>query len=187
MRTLIPAALLITIIWASCTKSEDVPVAPYDMQCPSDWHAVRVNLLGGFILPNGFSPNGDSLNDLLRLIPTDSLAIRSMQVNIIDSTGKRVCTLSQPEQGWDGTNPATGMKHPGVYRVNYNVVLSGKGVVADSTVSGHTCIWLFGPHPTQVGCLKLPDLSLINYLTFEDQIDPATSYAPYTTGENFCP
>ena len=187
MKALPFLAIFVLISCISCNKpGEDTP--PYNMSCPANPEPLRVYLRYGAVLPTGFTPNGDGRNDMLRFLMNDSLAIRSADVRIIDSAGKVVHTMNKPVPGWDGVNAATGkICAGGTYRVEYNLVMNGYGLRPDSSISGHTCIWLFGPHPSIPGCPYAKDPSVLNAMKFEDQFDPVTLYAPYTTGENFCP
>jgi gliding motility-associated-like protein len=159
------------------------------MKCPSTPTYVIFQTWGpGAALPNGFTPNGDGKNDMLRLISLDSLTFKSFTLKVIDSAGKQVALIVDGYKGWDGLNPSTSKAYPsGVYRIEYTGVINGRGTVADSSVAGSNCVWLFSTLSTTPGCLKAPaDPSVLNYIKFGDQFDPATLYTPFTTAENFC-
>jgi len=191
MKAAIPTTILALLVFADCNRPDDVPApTPYNMQCPTTPTYLSFQTWGpGAALPNGFTPNGDGKNDKLRLISTDSLTFKSFTLNLIDSSGKQLISITDGYRGWDGINPSTGKTYPGgVYRIEYNGVINGRGTVPDTSIAGSNCIWLFSPHPTMPGCLKAPaDLSVLNYIRFEDQFDPATLFTPFTTAENICP
>ena len=51
------------------------------------------------LIPNAFSPNGDGVNDLWKVAYR---SIESFKCHIFDRNGHQVCTLTSPDQGWDG-------------------------------------------------------------------------------------
>jgi gliding motility-associated-like protein len=186
MKATIPITILALLVFAHCkTRDEDPAPTPYNMQCPA-----RPTYLSfpGAALPNGFTPNGDGRNDKLRLLSHDSIAFKSLTLKIIDSDGKLLISITDVYKGWDGINPSTGKAYPhGVYRIEYSGVIKRGGTVADSSVAGNNCIWLFTTYSTTPRCLQAPpDPSLLNDIKFEDQFDPVDLLTPYTSGENFC-
>jgi gliding motility-associated-like protein len=187
MKTPITTIILMILCCASCKKSSD---SGYNMSCPANSAATYfryTQVIGtGVVLPSAFTPNGDGRNDRLRFVGLDSSAVKAMTLRVIDASGATLYTTSDGFKGWDGLNAGKAYA-TGQYRIEFDGVLSGKGTVADSTVTGHTCVWLLGT--TSSGCVQAPSqfIAQLNYVKFEDQYDPATLYAPYTTGENFCP
>jgi len=180
--------LFCVLVFTACKKSDSTAVVK-QLDCPTEVKPVVGWLQGGFLLPNAFSPNGDGKNDLLQLIMTDSLAVRNSSISFSDSAGNTLYTLTQPGASWNGVNPVTHTYYPpGIYRADYTIVLNGKGVMPDSTISGHNCIWLIGNQATQPGYVQLPaDSSVLKYLVFPDMVDPHTLQHPYSTGETFWP
>lgn len=170
----------------SCKHANDTPAN--HLECSSDLHPFTGGQTRGFVLPNGFSPNGDGRNDLLRMVTNDTNAIKSAQLRISDSTGTLVYTITQWRQSWDGYNYTTKKFYPGgTYRVDYDIVFNDGTTTANAVYNGHTCVFLFRPNPSMPSCLFIQDPSILNYIKFEDQLDPVTLFTPYTTGENFCP
>ncbi|MBU0763498.1 MAG: gliding motility-associated C-terminal domain-containing protein, partial [Bacteroidetes bacterium] len=53
-----------------------------------------------WFVPNVFSPNNDGLNDLLYV---RGGAISGMEFTVFDRWGQKVCELTSPDMGWDGT------------------------------------------------------------------------------------
>ena len=54
-----------------------------------------------FIVPSGFTPNGDNLNDILAPIPV--LGSRLISFKIFDRKGKLIYNGGPNDPGWDGT------------------------------------------------------------------------------------
>jgi gliding motility-associated-like protein len=169
---------------ASC-KPDDEPASPVDLlECPSDPAPVRgFGGLGNVVLPNAFTPNGDGKNDLLRLVMSDTAAVRSVTMRVVDAGGSIIFTFSKKTDAWDGYNKNAG-KHfpPGQYRIDYGIVLHGGGGT-DAALSGHTCVRLYATDSS--GCIIRQGDP--NRDVFEDRIDPAAGTWPYATAENFCP
>jgi len=188
MKSFITTILLLALFTA-CKKGDD-STTPFSMSCPTKAVPIYFSYQGaGVVLPSGFTPNGDGKNDVLRFFGFDSATVKAMTLRVVDGTGNTLFTTTTPFKGWDGMNTSTGKPYPTAqYRIEYDGILNGKGLKADSTVKGHTCVWLFGQHPTQTGCVQAPsDVSILNDIKFEDQFDPFTLASPYTTAENFCP
>jgi gliding motility-associated-like protein len=57
-------------------------------------------------VPNIFSPNGDNINDDLKVICNQTL--KSMSMQIFDRWGKKVVELNDPNQTWDGAGSSEG-------------------------------------------------------------------------------
>lgn len=64
-------------------------------------------------MPNGFSPNGDGINDIFR--PMNAINIYSIQIDIFDRWGRKISTLCSLDQGWDGRNSLGQTLPEGVY------------------------------------------------------------------------
>jgi len=69
-------------------------------QCSdADSVTVIVDVPTTIIIPNVFSPNGDSLNDQFYIACT---GMRSLNCDIFNRWGQKVYTLTGPNQAWDG-------------------------------------------------------------------------------------
>lgn len=67
-------------------------------------------------IPNVFSPNGDGTNDIFTLSATNMVAF---QLEIFDRWGKKVATITDGTQGWDGKRKSGGDAHDGTYYYYY--------------------------------------------------------------------
>ena len=168
----------------SCKPSDTPPDPEAILQCPSSPKTVQGwGGRGSFIMPNAFSANGDGRNDRFRLVCSDTAAIRSMSVRIIDGGGNVITTLRSPADSWDGYNVNKGDYYPaGYYRVDYGIDLHG-GTGEDAVLNGHICLKLYRSDSgkTCINAINGPKGDV-----FEDQVDPATSNFPYTTAESYC-
>ncbi|GBL35659.1 hypothetical protein EMGBS15_12540 [Filimonas sp.] len=64
--------------------------------------AVDVNqlLCCKAVVPNAFSPNGDTKNDVLRVMPIS--AVQSVKFSIFDRWGKNIFSTKNLNESWDG-------------------------------------------------------------------------------------
>ncbi len=76
-------------------------------------------------LPNAFTPNGDSRNDIF--IPILDFAPKEYKMFVFDRTGKALFRTTDPAIGWDGTLNGSGKAREGVY-VYHIEYLSHNGV-----------------------------------------------------------
>jgi gliding motility-associated-like protein len=60
-----------------------------------------------FEMPNGFTPNSDGNNDLLRPVIEAGCGIKEYVLNVYNRFGQRVYSGSDPALGWDGTQDGT--------------------------------------------------------------------------------
>jgi gliding motility-associated-like protein len=84
---------LITVSKLGCTKTDTVPVFVTPVECVPD----RV------YLPNAFSPNGDNVNDVLRLRSNFAEELLEMELIVYDRWGEQVFRTTNPNEAWDGT------------------------------------------------------------------------------------
>jgi len=63
-------------------------------------------------IPNAFTPNGDGYNDVFKVSVVDPVYF---ELSIYDRWGGLVFRSTDPEQGWDGTTPSTGIIRAGTY------------------------------------------------------------------------
>jgi len=54
-------------------------------------------------VPNAFSPNGDTKNDVFKAIPGTSCSLTQFNLKVFDRFGAMVFESSSADQGWDGT------------------------------------------------------------------------------------
>jgi gliding motility-associated-like protein len=87
---------------------------------------VRQQVLpDGIFIPNSFTPNGDGLNDVLRVY---SYKIRELQFAVFNQWGEKLFETRDQSRGWDGTYK--GKTQPsGVYMYVCRMVLTDGTVV----------------------------------------------------------
>ncbi|HMQ88327.1 MAG TPA: gliding motility-associated C-terminal domain-containing protein [Flavilitoribacter sp.] len=96
-----------------------------DCQAVTDRIEVKECEVCTLFLPNGFSPNGDGINDLFK--PGYECQILDYQLKIFDRWGALLFETSDIEQGWNGKK-AGDLLAPGVYVwwIDYTVMENGK-------------------------------------------------------------
>ncbi len=79
-------------------------------------------------IPLAFTPNGDGLNDIFRIINPCSMKIDSFHMRIYSRWGEMVFETTVPEQGWDGTYH--GKELPAdIYLVYISGSVKGQGAI----------------------------------------------------------
>ncbi len=58
-------------------------------------------------IPNGFTPNGDGLNDIFKPLIYPICPVRDYRFSVYNRFGERVFTTSNPKEGWDGNYKGT--------------------------------------------------------------------------------
>jgi gliding motility-associated-like protein len=82
-------------------------------------------LTDNIFIPNSFTPNGDGLNDILKVYGND---IRELRLTIFNQWGQKVFETSTPGTGWDGR--FNGKDAPtGVYMYVARIVVQGSGEI----------------------------------------------------------
>ena len=86
----------------------------------------------GLLLPNGFTPNGDGLNDIFRV--KYILPVKAFDLSIFNRYGEKVFETIDISKGWDGTyqgNPQPEGSYVWVVRLtgSNNVTQTSKGVI----------------------------------------------------------
>jgi gliding motility-associated-like protein len=72
-----------------------------DSSCTAiDSVTVNVNFVSAVGVPNSFSPNGDGINDVLRVL---GQGISRMEFKIFNRYGQLVFETKSQSEGWDGT------------------------------------------------------------------------------------
>ncbi|HOY19271.1 MAG TPA: gliding motility-associated C-terminal domain-containing protein [Haliscomenobacter sp.] len=54
-------------------------------------------------VPNVFSPNGDSKNDVFKAVPGTSCSLSQFSLKVFDRFGAMVFETSSTDEGWDGS------------------------------------------------------------------------------------
>ncbi|MFM2360244.1 MAG: hypothetical protein RLY16_2237, partial [Bacteroidota bacterium] len=81
---------------------------------------IKIFAQEGYYVPNAFSPNGDGLNEIFRVIPAGIM--QTDFFSIYNRYGELIFQTSNLDRGWDGTYKGR-KQEPG----NYVWVLQGKG------------------------------------------------------------
>ncbi|BAV95093.1 hypothetical protein JBKA6_1080 [Ichthyobacterium seriolicida] len=99
-------------------------------------NVVSLYACSEFILPNIFTPNGDGVNDIYRIIPPSNL--KKLSIVIYSRWGKEVFQTNNPNINWDGVNQNTGKKcSDGVYFYACDVEVIIDGNVKEKNYSGN--------------------------------------------------
>jgi len=78
-------------------------------------------------LPNAFTPNGDMLNDVFKII--DNCGINYFTINIYDRWGKRIFHSNSIETSWDGTYNGNMVKSDYYhYKIEYTPISTSSNV-----------------------------------------------------------
>jgi CHU_C Type IX secretion signal domain len=158
-----------TITCRKKTKNSYSAICP---TCNATSVAYKTDNAGvSYFLPNAFTPNGDGVNDLLRLVYTNvDTANTTMQIWRIDGTE---VFNGKARAAWDGTDKNGKICAAGKYSVSLKIK-PVDGAEADFCA----CVTLFRP----VGCIKDNPQDY----QFEDQIKPGDGVT-WPTHEVFCP
>lgn len=76
-----------------CSETLSIPILVTELICTSEY----------FFLPNAFTPNGDNINDILRLRSNFIDKITGFELQIYNRWGDLVFKTEDPLEGWDGT------------------------------------------------------------------------------------
>jgi gliding motility-associated-like protein len=93
-------------------------------------------LWGGvpFFIPNAFTPNGDGLNDVFKVIPRYDY-VRDYVLQIYNRWGEQIFETSGSNNGWDGTFKGKPVEHGTyIYRIAYRDFQTKKTMVVQGTV-----------------------------------------------------
>jgi gliding motility-associated-like protein len=77
-----------------------------------DTAVIIVDVATTIIIPNIFSPNGDGLNDNFMIATT---GMKTLNCEIYNRWGTKICTLTAPNQVWDGKTPSGEAASEGTY------------------------------------------------------------------------
>ena len=71
---------------------------------PDNPHTENTNTCACEIyVPNVFSPNGDSKNDVFKAVPGTSCSLSQFSLKVFDRFGAMVFESSSTDEGWDGS------------------------------------------------------------------------------------
>lgn len=80
--------------------------------CPGAEDRVTVKVFDDLYVPNAFTPNGDGLNDVFRILPIEGYTLS--RLSIYNRWGKKIFNTTDPNIGWDG-NINQKLQEPGTY------------------------------------------------------------------------
>ena len=83
----------VTVEKDGCMETLTIPVIVTELICTSEY----------FFLPNAFTPNGDNINDILRVRSNFLEKISGFELQIYNRWGDLVFKTDNPDIGWDGT------------------------------------------------------------------------------------
>lgn len=179
------AIILSILSISSCKKGGDTTTATttntnvtYCNNVVSIYGADSIDIA----IPTAFSPNGDGKNDLYRPVIPYPNKIKSLSITVYNDDGSIAyqsnSSSSSSRSGWDGFT-TTGAKNPG-YRFNVSVSFTkANGQTVD------TCTYVYLLRDSGAGCLNDVATDKANYI-FEDQIDPFSGKAIYSTYDILC-
>jgi len=135
-------------------------------------------------LPTAFTPNGDGVNDLYKIIGVDcSVAgyFSSFQLTVYDTLGNLVFQTTSPLQYWEGTDTATGRQST-KYKFYVELAYTTAG-----GKTGNKGTFLFLPATnTTLGCINAIPADSSSY-EFPDQINPITGFnRAMSSNEVYC-
>lgn len=84
------------------------------------------------MLPTGFSPNGDGVNDVLNIYGTSEAT--SYEMEVYNRWGERIFYSIDKTEGWDGKFKGTDVP-AGVYAYRYNIFMNGKSFISKGNVT----------------------------------------------------
>jgi len=91
-----PVASPTVSTWYSVTETDSLGCSKNDSVLIN----VKENCIGTTYVPNAFSPNGDGINDVLKVM---GKCLMAMDFRIFDRWGNVVFETNNPAEGWDGT------------------------------------------------------------------------------------
>ena len=135
-----------------------------------------------FYLPTAFTPNGDGIDDVYRILGNQSDIARFL-LTIYDTTGTLVFRSTAASRAWDGTDTTTG-KLSTKYKFYVEIAYTTTG---NKSVSAGTFLFLLSTN-TSLGCLNIAPADSASY-EFEDQFNIVTGsgFNPsIASNETFC-
>ncbi|MEO7800991.1 MAG: gliding motility-associated C-terminal domain-containing protein, partial [Ginsengibacter sp.] len=86
--------------------------ATSNVGCGSSLSSVKINVYTSIFIPNGFSPNGDGINDDFKIFAIDGYKLNKFL--IYNRWGRVVFSAKNPSDAWDG-NAKNEMQPEGTY------------------------------------------------------------------------
>lgn len=177
MKRFLPAAfaLFVCVVLTQCAKKSSTPVknTATCTYCNGYLFSHASDSTGlYYFLPTAFTPNGDGINDVLRMVYSSKIVVDSSTLTIWDMNGNGVFT-NTINQGWDGHDLKGNLCPAGHYPLYLHLktvsgaVIENCGCVTILAYKG-TCIYTGG----------------VTYY-FDDELDTAGFVFP--TNENLCP
>jgi gliding motility-associated-like protein len=80
--------------------------------CPGAEDRVIVKVFDDLYVPNAFTPNGDRINDIFRVLPIEGYTL--IRLSIYNRWGTMIFNTTDPSIGWDGTIKQQ-LQGPGTY------------------------------------------------------------------------
>lgn len=115
----------VTVELDGCTETLSIPIIVTELICTSEY----------FFLPNAFTPNGDNINDELRVRSNFLDKITGFELQIYNRWGEAVFKTEDPLAAWDGTYKGKELP-PDVYGFFMNVTCpTGEGVYTQGNIS----------------------------------------------------
>jgi gliding motility-associated-like protein len=108
-----------------CAETLSIPIIVTEVICTNEY----------FFLPNAFTPNGDNINDELRVRSNFLDKITGFELQIFNRWGEAVFKTQDPLAAWDGTYKGRELP-PDVYGFFMNVTCpTGEGVQSQGNIS----------------------------------------------------
>lgn len=133
----------------------------------------------GFYLATAFTPNGDGINDLYRIVGK-SLNFTSFLMTVYDTTGTLVFRSNNAAHAWDGTDTATGRQST-KYKFYVEVAYTTSG---NKSANAGTFVFLLSTNAAS-GCINTLIADSSRY-EFGDQFSYSGFNAGMPSYENFC-
>ena len=180
-------SILCFILGAGCKKSSNNDPSPFALSLaktctkPFVGHGDSSNIY----LPTAFTPNGDGINDVYRILGESCLSpgyFLSFLLTVYDTTGALVYQSNHVSQiQWYGLDTATG-KLSTKYKFYVKISYTTAGNITDS---GGTYVYLLSTD-TLKHCINRMHADTAKY-QLPDQFDPITGFNPaYPSFEQFC-
>jgi gliding motility-associated-like protein len=80
--------------------------------CPGAEDQVTVKVFDDLYIPNAFTPNGDRINDVFRVLPIEGYTLS--RLSIYNRWGEKIFNTTNPSIGWDGRIREK-LQSPGIY------------------------------------------------------------------------
>ena len=176
--------IIFALIYIGCGKSNNNTVNPnvaiaasLAKKCVSPF--VGQSDSGKICLPTAFSPNGDGLNDLYRIMSTSNSIYSSFQIAIYRTTGDKVIQFASSNSSWEGLDSARYVCKDSKYYVTIKYTTAG-GIKVDTG----TYVYLLQSNAAKT-CVTA-NAADKPYYQFPDQWNPFTLEFSNNTNETFC-